>query len=143
MLELGGEKLGIIGLINEEAPSISSPGPNIRFSDLTEALRRAVAALEEKGIDKIIALGHVGYWRDIELARAVDGVDIIVGGHSHTYLSSDDPAAAGPYPTLATSPSGETMLIVQAFQWSRYLGRLDVSFDAETIVLGYSYEVMR
>lgn len=130
VLELGGEKLGIIGLITEETPSISSPGANVRFSDLTEALRRAVAALEEMGINKIIALGHVGYWRDIELARAVDGVDVIVGGHSHTYLSSDDPAAAGPYPTLATSPGGETVLIVQAFQWSRYLGRLDVSFDA-------------
>jgi 5'-nucleotidase len=130
VLEIGGERLGIVGLITEEAPNISSPGPDIRFSDLTAALRRAVAALAQKGIDKIIALGHVGYWRDIELAGAVDGVDIIVGGHSHSYLSSTDPAAAGPYPTLAKSPGGETVLIVQAYQWSRYLGRLDVSFDA-------------
>ena len=72
------------------------------------------------GIDKIIALGHVGYWRKMDLARAVDGVDIIV----------DDPSAAGPYPTLVTSPVGETVLIVQAYQWSHYLGRLDVFFDA-------------
>ena len=129
VLELGGERVGIVGLTTEETPSISSPGANIRFSDLAAALKGAVAALTQKGIDKIIALGHVGYWRDINLARAVDGVDIIVGGHSHTYLSSDDPAAAGPYPTLATSPGGETVLIVQAYQWSRYLGRLDVSFD--------------
>ncbi len=129
VLEAGGEQIGMIGLITEETPSISSPGANIRFSALAGALRRAVAELETKGIDKIIALGHVGYWRDMDLARAVDGVDIIVGGHSHTYLSSDDPAAAGPYPTVAKSPGGETVLIVQAYQWSRYLGRLDVSFD--------------
>ncbi len=130
VLEVGGERLGIIGLITEETPSISSPGRDIRFSGLAGALKGAVAALEKIGIDKIIALGHVGYWRDIDLAGAVDGVDIIVGGHSHTFLSSDDPAAAGPYPTLAKSPAGETVLIVQAYQWSRYLGRLDVSFDA-------------
>jgi 5'-nucleotidase/UDP-sugar diphosphatase len=130
VLEIGGEELGVIGLITEETPSISSPGPNIRFADLTQSLNAAVAALQGRGINKIIALGHVGYWRDMALARAVDGVDVIVGGHSHTYLSSDDPSAAGPYPTLVTSPAGETVLIVQAYQWSRYLGRLDVSFDA-------------
>jgi len=130
VLEFGGERIGVVGLITEETPSISSPGPDIRFSDLAQALKAAVAALQGMGIDKIIALGHVGYWRDMNLARAVDGVDIIVGGHSHTHLSSGDPAAAGPYPTLVTSPSGETVLIVQAYQWSRYLGRLDVSFDA-------------
>lgn len=130
VFELDGERVGIIGLITEETPSISSPGPDVRFSGVAQALKGAVAALREKGIDKIIALGHVGYGRDMELARAIDGIDIIVGGHSHTYLSSEDPAAAGPYPTLVTAPGGQTVLIVQAFQWSRYLGRLDVSFDA-------------
>ena len=130
VFELGGEKVGIIGLITEAVPSISSPGPDVQFSGVAEALKGAVAALEKTGIDKIIALGHVGYERDMELARAIDGIDIIVGGHSHTFLSSDDPDAAGPYPTLVTAPGGQTVLIVQAFQWSRYLGRLDVSFDA-------------
>ena len=130
VFEFGDERVGVIGLITEETPSISSPGPDIQFSDLAQALKASVAELEGTGIDKIIALGHVGYWRDMDLARAVDGVDIIVGGHSHTYLSSTDPAAAGPYPTLVASPGGETVLIVQAYQWSRYLGRLDVSFDA-------------
>jgi 5'-nucleotidase/UDP-sugar diphosphatase len=131
VLEAGGEKIGVIGLITEETPEISSPGPDIRFSDAAAALRQAVAALEHEGIDKIIALGHIGYWRDIDLARAVDGVDIFVGGHSHTLLANDHPAAAGPYPTVTRAPGGQTVLIVQAYQWSRYLGRLDVRFDAE------------
>lgn len=130
VLETGGERVGIIGLITGETPTISSPGPDVRFSGVLQSLKGAVVALQEMGIDKIIALGHVGYAGDMELARAIDGVDIIVGGHSHTYLSSDDPGAAGPYPTLVTSPNGQTVLIVQAYQWSRFLGRLDVSFDA-------------
>jgi 5'-nucleotidase len=131
ILERGGERLGIIGLTAPETPRISSPGPAIVFSDLGAALAGAVAALGRRGIDKIIALGHIGYRRDMELARTVAGIDVIVGGHSHTFLSSDDPTAAGPYPTLITSPAGEPVLIVQAYQWSRYLGRLDVSFDAD------------
>ncbi len=129
VLERGGEQVGIIGLITEEAPSISSPGPNVHFSSVAQALKGAVADLQAMGIDKIIALGHIGYGRDMEMARAIDGIDVIVGDHSHTFLSSDDPKAAGPYPTLVNSPNGQTVLIVQAFQWSRYLGRLDVSFD--------------
>ncbi len=116
VLNAGGEKIGVIGLITEETPSISSTGDHIRFVPLAGALRRAVAELEAEGIDKIVALGHVGYWRNIDLARTVAGADIIVGGHSHTYLLSDDSAAAGPYPTVARSPRSETVLIVQAYQ---------------------------
>jgi 5'-nucleotidase len=136
VIERGGERVGVIGLTTEETPNISSPGPDIRFSKVARALKDAVASIEKMGINKIIALGHVGYGRDMEMARTIDGIDIIVGGHSHTFLSNDDPglssgdpAAAGPYPTLVNSPNGQTVLIVQAYQWSRYLGRLDVSFD--------------
>lgn len=129
VFERGGERVGVIGLTTEETPNISSPGPDIRFSKVARALKDAVASMEKMGIDKIIALGHVGYERDMEMARTIDGIDIIVGGHSHTFLSSDDPAAAGPYPTLVNSPNGQTVLIVQAYQWGRYLGRFNVSFD--------------
>ena len=58
------------------------------------------------------------------MAEQTTGVDVIVGGHSHTYLSSDDPSSSGPYPTMV----GDTA-IVQAFAYGKYLGRLEVVFD--------------
>ena len=80
--------------------------------------------LAEQGIDKIIVLSHSGYGIDLALAEQTTGVDVIVGGHSHTYLSSDDPSSSGPYPTMV----GDTA-IVQAFAYGKYLGRLEVVFD--------------
>ena len=84
VIERGGERVGVIGLTTEETPNISSPGPDIRFSKVARALKDVVASIEKMGINKIIALGHVGYGRDMEMARTINGIDIIVGGHSKT-----------------------------------------------------------
>ena len=42
--------------------------------------------INEEGVDKIIAVGHAGYNLDKELAAAVEGVDVVVGGHTDTFL---------------------------------------------------------
>jgi len=76
-----------------------------------------------------VLLSHVGYVKDQEIAKAVDGIDVIVGGHSHTLLSSTDEKAAGPYPTLVKNPSGKDVPIVTAYAYSKYLGDLKVVFD--------------
>ena len=83
----------------------------------------------DKGVNKIILLSHIGYADDQTLAAAIDGVDVIVGGHSHTLLSNTDEAASGPYPTVVNSPSGDPVLIVSAEAYGKYLGELDVTFD--------------
>ena len=51
-------------------------------------MQRAVKELEEQGVNKIIAVGHAGFNTDIEIARKVVGVDVVVGGHSNTFLYS-------------------------------------------------------
>ncbi|WP_244492635.1 bifunctional UDP-sugar hydrolase/5'-nucleotidase [Aureimonas sp. AU22] len=80
---------------------------------------------------KIILLSHSGYEIDKRLAAEVPNIDVIVGGHSHTLLSSTDPKAAGPYPTLVKRPDGRDVPIVQAYAYSKYLGKLTVTFDDE------------
>jgi 5'-nucleotidase/UDP-sugar diphosphatase len=79
-------------------------------------------------VDIIIALTHVGLPVDMRIAEAVTGLDVIVGGHSHTYLSADDPTA-GAYPTWISNPDGTMVPIVQAYAYSKYLGHLEVTFD--------------
>ena len=129
VLDVAGEKVGVFGLTTPDTAFISSPGPNVDFGDATDAAQAMVEALEGQGINKIVALTHLGYSVDQKLATAVDGVDVIVGGHSHTPLG-DMEGAQGPYPTVVTAPGGDPVLVVTAYDWGRYLGRLDVSFDA-------------
>jgi hypothetical protein len=89
--------------------------------------------LEAQGVDKIVLLSHLGYADDQALAAAVSGIDVIVGGHSHTPLGPM-PNPQGAYPTVVASPAGDPVLIVSAWEWGKYLGRLDVTFDDAGVV---------
>ena len=126
------EPVAVVGLTAEHTAIASSPGPNVRFLDAVVTAQRTVDELEESGINVIIALTHLGYERDLELARSVSGIDVIVGGHSHTLLDS--------YPTVTTSASGEPVLVVTAYEWSKRLGRLDVTFTADGLVESFTGE---
>ena len=66
----------------------------------------------------------------------MDGVDIIVGCHSHSYLGPD--SEEGPYPIVEYSPSGQPVLVVSAKRATQYLGELNVSFDKQGVPLAWS-----
>ena len=142
VIEVGGESIGVFGLTTEETSNISSPGPDVIFTDHTAAAAATVATLQGMGINKIVALTHLGYDVDMPLAAAVSGIDVIVGGHSHTPLGPM-PDTQGPYPTVVTSPAGEPVLIVSAWEWGKYLGRLDVTFDSAGVVQDYNGDPIR
>ena len=61
-------------------------GPTIRLKPRLDAARNAVAVLQQQGVNKIIALSHLGYPEDLRLAGAVDGIDVIASGHTFTLL---------------------------------------------------------
>lgn len=129
--ELAGEKVGILSVLATDTDETSSPGKDVLFLDEVGYLKGAVADLEEQGVNKIILLSHVGLPRDKEIAAAVDGIDVIVGGHSHTLLSNTDENAVDTYPVNVQNPSGKDVPIVQAYAYSKYLGELKVVFDDE------------
>ena len=66
--------------------SIFFAGPTVTFHSIVGALQNEVDYLKSQGVNKIIALGHAGYAMDQTVARNVDGVDIVVGGHTDTFL---------------------------------------------------------
>jgi 5'-nucleotidase/UDP-sugar diphosphatase len=118
----------------------------VTFGDVTSSVQAAVAELEAEGVNILIALTHQGYQEDMRLAEAVPKLDVIVGGHSHSFLYSpeaDKPTwsveggrsfggdrVEGAYPTKVRVESGaKEVLVVQAFWASRYLGHLHVTFD--------------
>lgn len=127
--EIGGEKVGILSVLATDTDETSSPGDTILLIEETRYLQDAVAELEGEGVNKIILLSHVGLPRDKEIAAAVDGIDVIVGGHSHTLLSNFRDGAADSYPVTVKNPSGADVPIVQAYAYSKYLGELRVTFD--------------
>jgi 5'-nucleotidase len=130
--EIGGEKIGIFGLTPIDTGELSSPGPGITFTPYADAARRAVAELQAQGVNKIIGLTHIGITNDRDLARAVDGIAVIIGGHSHTPMGPQvnplDPNR--PYPEVLPSPSGKTVVMATDWEWGRWLGDLTVGFDA-------------
>lgn len=131
--EVNGEKIGIFGLTTEETSTIASPNDVFFTNYITEA-KNAVAAFEEMGINKIIALTHLGsetdngYGNDMILAQSVPGIDIIVGGHSHTEIKEP----------RVVNEDKEPVIIVQAHQYYGFLGELDVTFDENGVIKEYS-----
>lgn len=124
VIERGGEKIGLIGLTPEDTHDLASPGANISFSDPVAAVQAEVDRLTEMGVNKIIVLSHSGYKVDQIVAAETTGVDVIVGGHSNTYLSNTSEDAVGPYPTMVND-----VAIVQAYAYGKFLGELNVTFD--------------
>lgn len=61
-------------------------GTHLRFEDEVASLQRQVDKLQTLGVNKIIALGHSGFTVDQDVARRVRGVDVVIGGHTNTFL---------------------------------------------------------
>ena len=88
-----------------------------KFSDEVVAVQQEVAVLQAQSVTKIIALGNAGIEKDKEIAERVEGVDVVVGSYSHTFLYNGPPpdieTATGPYPVVITQPSGRKVPVVQ------------------------------
>ncbi|WP_299817017.1 bifunctional metallophosphatase/5'-nucleotidase [uncultured Jannaschia sp.] len=123
VIEKGGERIGLIGLTPQDTHELASPGPNVTFTDPSEAVQAEVDRLTEDGVNKIVVLSHSGYETDKAVAANTTGVDVIVGGHTNTLLG-DMEGAEGPYPTMV-----DRTAIVQAYAYGKFLGALDVVFD--------------
>ena len=136
LLTVRGQKVAVVGIANNEVVSLAAACPRTFFEDTAACLQRTVRDLEAQGVKHIIALTHIGLPEDRKLARSVDGVDIIVGGHSHSYLGPD--SEEGPYPIIERSPSGQPVLVVTAKRAAQYLGELNVIFDAQGVPLRWN-----
>lgn len=135
VLDVGDQKIGIIGLVTPETEILSTPGADIVFNyDLAGITNGIVDELTEQGVNRIILLTHIGMDAAMELAPQIGGIDVFVDGHSHTLLSNAYAAGVDSYPIRVADKDGSNILYVQAGEKSIYVGRLDVTFDAEGVV---------
>jgi 5'-nucleotidase len=122
--EVGGIRVGIFGLgVAFEGLVLEPNHEGVRDTDPYEAARRSVAELHRQGASLIICLSHLGYrYReeqpsDTRLAQEVEGIDLILGGHSHTFMDEPD---------VYSHPDGRLTLVNQVGWGGMRLGRVDV-----------------
>jgi len=133
IIELGSLKVGVLGLIKADTPDTASIDPAIRFSDAyAQIVAEQVEALSAQGVDTIILMTHLGLRADEALIPQLRGVDVVVGGDSHTVLSNSL-QGDGAYPLIVNDADGLPVYYVQAGWNNQYLGRLDleVTLDGE------------
>jgi 5'-nucleotidase len=127
---LGGFRVGIFGLgIDFEGLVLDGLHEGVRYTDPYAAARTAVSELRDRGCSVIVCLSHLGYGyrgerpSDTRLARTVDGIDLILGGHTHRFMERPD---------IHTRPDGGRCLVHQVGWGGIRLGRIDVVLDRQS-----------
>ncbi|WP_413113311.1 bifunctional metallophosphatase/5'-nucleotidase [Thaumasiovibrio sp. DFM-14] len=126
--------VAVIGLVLEDMPTTSPNVGDVTFQSEIETAQALVNTLKEKGIPNIIALTHLGLARDIRIAENVNGIDVIVGGHSHSLLGDFANLSHGTneaYAQLIRNPNGKQTCIIQAGQYAQAIGQATVAFTPE------------
>lgn len=128
------EQVGIVGLvIANKTKQSSNPDETTQFLDELETAQTYIDELRfEKGVNKIVVLSHYQYANEVQLAQALDGVDVIVGGDSHSLLGDFAKfglPSVGDYPTKVLDKNGRNVCVVQAWQYSTLVGELNIDFD--------------
>jgi len=115
-----GLRVGLFGLIGEQAVSYTTANEPVTFADQQETAARLVEDLRNQGAQLVIALSHSGVenGEDQQLAMTVPGIDVIISGHCHTALHA--PIIEG------------STYIVQTGELLSNLGRLDLAYNPET-----------
>ena len=151
IVQRGSERYGVIAVTTETLPTVSSPR-NVVVGDVLAAVQQEVTALENAGVNKIILSSHLqGVTTELALIPQLHGVDVVIAGGGDEYLINpgtggdrysdtldgvnDTPDNGferrfGQYPLTATDADGKTVAIVTTVGEYRYLGRLDIEFDA-------------
>lgn len=126
-------KIGVIGYLTPETKILSTI-ENVIINNEVESIREEVKKLRSQGVDILIALGHSGFKTDQKIAREVEHIDLVIGGHTNTFLYKgippDSEVPEGYYPTEVKQESGRKVYVVQAYAYTKYLGNLSVTFDA-------------
>lgn len=96
-----------------------------QMEETKKYLQSEVDRFSEEGIDRVIVLSHIGYQNDIEIAKSVEGIDIILGGHSHDLVEDLNVGEN----LIISKETGSPTIITQAGRDGNYYGILNVEFD--------------
>lgn len=129
----GEQVVAVIGVVLEDMKDIANKTGNIAFLPTAKTTQATIDKLKAEGVNKIIVLSHIGNAKEIELAKQTTGIDLIVGGHSHTLLGDFTDLGHGNngiYAQIVKSATGigETC-VVQAGQYAQAIGEVTIDFN--------------
>uniref|UniRef100_G3MQ78 5'-Nucleotidase C-terminal domain-containing protein n=1 Tax=Amblyomma maculatum TaxID=34609 RepID=G3MQ78_AMBMU len=139
IVNVTGTLIGIVGAVLPDTRVLSKPGLVV-FRDDLASIEEEAKNLTAQGVKIIIAITHSGYPRDLEIVKEVEEVDLLVGGHTNTFLYNgniSENKKEGDYPTVVNR-SGSVGLVVQDYWFGKYLGFLQVSFDKDGNVTNWT-----
>ncbi|MCL2915437.1 5'-nucleotidase C-terminal domain-containing protein [Shewanella corallii] len=134
-IAMGNTQLAIFGITLDQMKSIAHPDPGTEFHSAIDVTRNTVQMLHGQGVQHILVLSHLGIDGDRVLADAVDGISLIVGGHSHTQQGDckDLGVPALPYGEVVNHTP-----IVHAGKYAETLGLADIEFNTDGKVTALS-----
>jgi 5'-nucleotidase len=124
VLTKDGIKIGVFSILGKDADGVAPKAAPVTFAKQSSFAKKMVKELQSEKCDIIICISHSGVLKekngewggeDVELARAVKGIDLIIGGHSHTRL--DQPIIVNGIP------------IVQTGEFGQFVGRLSLTYS--------------
>jgi len=127
--------VAVFGIALDDMPNLAPNTGDVQFFNMVESAQTTVDMLKAKGINNIVAVTHIGNSIDVDIASKVNGIDLIVGGHSHTLLGDFTNLGMnndGIYAQLVKNPNGVGQTcVVQAGQYAQAIGRLQVGFNQQ------------
>lgn len=130
--KVGKKKVGFFGINVDPKSLISEENyKGLKFKDIIETANKTAAELRKKGCDLVVAVTHIGYdvpgkVDDLSLAKASKDIDIIIGGHSHTFV---DPATPGKTPYWIRNAAGRDVLVAQTGKYGRNVGYIKLDLE--------------
>lgn len=121
IVNVGGLRIGITGLATTDTYVTTHP-KNIQDLDFTDPVKSYESVYSEikNKIDLMLVLSHLGYQEDRKLAAVAKGIDVIIGGHSHTRVERAEKI--------------NNTIVAQAYQYGEVLGRVDLRVEPGKII---------
>ncbi len=135
IIEVKGEKIGLLGTAPTDLidrlthPDYHKDCHVDELEGSIISIQKEVDNLRKQGVDKIVLLSHMGLTKDREIAQKTEGIDVIIGGHTHELVEG---IKAGD--NLLYSKTGEPVIITQAGRDGNYFGQLNLVFDKEGVI---------
>lgn len=150
VLERGGEKIALIGATTPDLKQLANTGKVKILANLKSVIQPLVDSLENAGVNKIILISHLqAIANDSLLAKELHGVDVIIAGGGHENLANNgDSLVAGdkavlPYPLVIGNSQGKPTAIVTTAAAYKYVGELNLEFDANGDLLYFGGAPLR